>query len=305
MKQAGLKTEPPLIIRQHTMDDDAQQIIAPVLKLLQPVHHDEIQRRPSDRSAAARGHAPSASESNRRQSYFQCPYPANLEPFRYGAVRFIQSCTQAISDIHRCNGLHLYPLAYWDWPLSPDKTDPALRQIDRDWIWFAAWARYAWNPYRDPVKEDLYWTDQIALRYGCSKETASLILDAYNQSGRCAPALLRRFGITNGNRQTLSLGMTLDQLVRPNHYNLFPRLTDSDSPEGERLQDFAEKEWKGLPHIGETPVQAMEEVLLASQKAADAMASAVGRVSQNKEELGRLKMTSTALAISRFYVLKA
>jgi len=309
MKQAGLKTEPPLIIRQHTMDDDAQQIIGAGLEAYSNLYtmmkyNGEALTTDQPRGPWAQLHQRLSQIAGNHISNVHIL--ANLEPFRYGAVRFIQSCTQAISDIHRCNGLHLYPLAYWDWPLSPDKTDPALRQIDRDWIWFAAWARYAWNPYRDPVKEDLYWTDQIAFRYGCSKETASLILDAYNQSGRCAPALLRRFGITNGNRQTLSLGMTLDQLVRPNHYNLFPRLTDSDSPEGERLQDFAEKEWKGLPHIGETPVQAMEEVLLASQKAADAMASAVGRVSQNKEELGRLKNDIDCIgAMSRFYVLKA
>ena len=59
---------------------------------------------------------------------------ANLEPFRYGAQQFIQKCVQAARDRLGANGLHLYPLFYWDWPVSPDKTDKPLEQWDRDWI---------------------------------------------------------------------------------------------------------------------------------------------------------------------------
>jgi len=51
-------------------------------------------------------------------------------------------------------GVHLYPLFYWNWPDSPDKVSPPLKQIERDWIWFEAWARYAWNP-DIPEAEDL------------------------------------------------------------------------------------------------------------------------------------------------------
>ena len=47
--------------------------------------------------------------------------------------------------------------------------------------------------------------------------------------------LIRRFGITEGNRQTLSLGMTLDQLVNPKRYNAITELWESQAPPGERL----------------------------------------------------------------------
>ncbi len=46
---------------------------------------------------------------------------ANLEPFRYGAVSFIQRCAQAIKHRLDAGGLHLYPLFYWEWPHSPDR----------------------------------------------------------------------------------------------------------------------------------------------------------------------------------------
>jgi hypothetical protein len=41
--------------------------------------------------------------------------------------------------------------------------------------------------------------------YGTT-QAAGNILAAYNDSGECAPRILRRFGITEGNRQTMSLG---------------------------------------------------------------------------------------------------
>jgi hypothetical protein len=104
----------------------------------------------------------------------------------------------------------------------------------------------------------------------------------------------------------MSLGMTLDQFVRPEKYGLWPRLVDSDSPEGERLQDYVEKEWNRQPHIGETPVQVMDQVMTASQIAAQALEAAAGRVSQNKEEFARLKNDIDCIgAMSRFYVFKA
>ena len=62
-------------------------------------------------------------------------------------------------------------------------------------------------------------------------QAAEKILDAYNDSGECAPRILRRFGITEGNRQTLSLGMTLDELVNPDKYHAFEELWESLPPD--------------------------------------------------------------------------
>lgn len=56
--------------------------------------------------------------------------------------------------------------------------------------------------------------------YGTTPAEAGDILEAYEQSGEIAPKLLRRFGITEGNRQTLLLGMFMSQLVNPYKYTI-------------------------------------------------------------------------------------
>src|SRR5512135_3730104 len=108
---------------------------------------------------------------------------SNLEPFRYGAQRFIHRCVQASRDRLGATGLHLYPLSYWNWPYSPDIADPQLRQWDRDWIWFEAWARYAWNPDIPEAEDHAHWVGRLGKFYGCDETAAAKILDAYNAAG--------------------------------------------------------------------------------------------------------------------------
>jgi hypothetical protein len=205
--------------------------------------------------------------------------------------------------IHHANGLHLYPLAYWAWPDSPDKVQ--IRQYERDWIWFEAWARYAWNPDRRVQDEDDYWISRLTEVYG-SRKAATHIFEAYNHSGMCAPMILRRFGITNGNRQTLSLGMTLDQLVNPQKYRLWPRLVDSDGPIGERLREYVVKELEGRPHVGETPTEVIDQILRYSGKAVVEINCAADYVCKNKDEFERLKNDMLCIrAMSKFYAAKA
>lgn len=214
---------------------------------------------------------------------------ANLEPFRYGAADFIQKSVQAMHDVHGANGLHLYPEAsYWDWPYSADNVKPRQIQIDRDWVWYKAWARYAWNCRRDRQDEIKYWTEQLGNDFDCGDHGGN-ILEAYEQAGEIAPKLLRRFGITNGNRQTLTLGMTMSQLINPYKYRVWPELYNSDGPEGEKLVDFVEKEWKGEKHIGETPVQIIDEVVKHGQLSVDAIEKAAPYIRTNKAEFNRVK----------------
>src|SRR5207244_8215971 len=118
---------------------------------------------------------------------------ANLEPFRYGAQRFIKKCVQAGRDRLGAKGLHLFPLFFWEWPDSPDVLEPRLKQWRRDWIWFEAWGRYAWNPDIDETADHAYWVSRLGEMYG--EGAAENILSAYNDSGECAPRTLRRFGI--------------------------------------------------------------------------------------------------------------
>jgi hypothetical protein len=141
--------------------------------------------------------------------------------------------------------------------------------------------------------------------YG-TEDAAGKILDAYNDSGECAPRILRRFGITEGNRQTMSLGMYLDQLVDPERYRPFPELWESQSPPGERLQEYVVREWNKQPHEGETPPQIIAEVLDFSAKAVASIDAAAPDVTKNRDEFERLRNDVRCIrAMSQNYAAKA
>ncbi len=230
---------------------------------------------------------------------------ANLEPFRYGATAFIQKCVQAMHNIHGANGLHLYPeSSYWDWPYTADKATPRLRQINRDWLWYEAWARYAWNCHRDRNAEDLYWSGKLDKSLD-SKNTGRDVLEAYEQAGEIAPKLLRRFGITNGNRQTLTLGMLMSQLVNPSKWRVWPDLYTSDGPPGETLTEYAAKEWQRQPHTGETPLQVIREVTQHGDLAVAAIERAAKQMPQPQPEFGRIRNDMYCYqALARYFSAK-
>jgi hypothetical protein len=288
MKQLGLKEEPPIILRAHATDPNV------VMHAALP-HYKNIYTMTKYNGESLTTYEPRGrwQQVHLNMSRLGAGHIvnvhilANLEPFRYGAPRFIQKSVQAMQTRLGAEGLHLYPLCYWNWPYSADNVEPRLNQIDRDWIWFEAWARYAWNPYPDEIQDRAYWVQRLTEMYG-SEKAAQLILDAYNDAGECAPMLIRRFGITEGNRQTLSLGMTLDQLVNPEPYKPFKDLWESQSPPGERLQEYTQKEWEKQPHTGETPSQVIKEVLDYSKKAVEEIESARPFVTINKAEFDRL-----------------
>jgi len=214
---------------------------------------------------------------------------ANLEPFRYGATSFIQKSVQAMHNVHGANGLHLYPeSSYWDWPYTADKATPRLLQTARDWLWYEAWARYAWNCHRDRSDEDQYWSTKLDSIFGTAGK-GKYILEAYEQSGEIAPKLLRRFGITNGNRQTLTLGMLMSQLINPSKWRVWPELYSSDGPEGETLTEYAAKEWNKEAHKGETPVQIIQEVTQHGDLAVAAIERAASKVQQASDEFARTR----------------
>lgn len=217
---------------------------------------------------------------------------ANLEPFRYGSADFIQKCVQAMHSVYEANGLHLYPQAsYWDWPYSADNVAGGKRlyQVDRDWIWYRAWSRYAWNSHRDRNAEIKYWSEQLGAKYGADDAHGKDILDAYEQSGNISPEILRRFGITDGNRQTMTLGMLMSQLVNPEKFGLFTLLYNSEGPVGEMLSEYAQKEWNHQPHVGETPMDVINKVKEQGKLAVAAIDKAAPGVTQDKAEFDRLR----------------
>ena len=114
--------------------------------------------------------------------------------------------------------------------------------------------------------------------------------------------MLRRFGITNGNRQTLTLGMTMSQLTNPHKYRVWPELYSSDGPEGEMLIEYAAKQWKGQAHTGETPAQIINEVVAHGHKAVQAIDKVSGAVTTNKSEFNRLQNDMHAYhALANFF----
>jgi hypothetical protein len=304
MKQAGLTEEPPIIVRAHASNLPA--FFDQSLKVYKNLYSMAKYNGESLTTHDVRG--PWAAKCLKLASMAKfvsnVHILANLEPFRYGAQRFIQKSVQAARDRHGASGMHIYPLAYWAWPDSSDKADPLLKQWNRDWIWFEAWARYSWNPDIDAETDRRYWVGRLTEMYG-NPQAAELILDAYNDSGECAPRIIRRFGITEGNRQTMMLGMYLDQLVNPQRYNEFRDLWESQAPEGERLNVYIDRELAGQTHVGETPPSIVKEILDYSAKAVEAIDRAAPLVTRNKEEFQRLRNDVHCVrAVSQNYAAK-
>ncbi len=294
--QDGLKAldkteEPPIVLRAH--DCDAPAVMKAALPLYKNLYTEakfngEALTYPRPRGEWAKLHQTLSHLGSVQIENVHIL--ANLEPFRYGAPDFIQQSVIGMHEVMGGNGLHLYPQAsYWDWPYSADsvKGGKHLLQIERDWIWYKAWSRYAWKASRSREAEIQYWSRLLAEKYGCSLIAGRKILTAYEESGQIAPKLLRRFGITDGNRQTLTLGMLMTQLINPYRYGLFTLLYDAEAPEGEMLLDYADKEFKKEKHTGETPLQVAKEVYAHGRAAINAADSVT--VTKNKEEFYRFR----------------
>lgn len=308
LKALGQTKEPPIILRAHDADAPA------IMKASKPIYSN-LYTMAKYNGEALTTYAPRGpwAELHRKLSSIapvqveNVHILANLEPFRYGADDFIRKSVQAMHKIYGSNGLHLYPQAsYWDWPYSADKTNPRLLQVDRDWIWYAEWARYAWNCDRDSASEKAYWAGRVAEKYGADLATGQAIMTAYEASGEIAPKLLRRYGITDGNRQTLSLGMLMSQLINPKKYGLFTLLYTSEAPPGEMITEYAKKEWLHEAHTGETPVQIAREVVAHAKKAVNAIQKAAPGIHQDQAEFQRLKNDMISYQhLADFYSQKA
>jgi hypothetical protein len=309
LKILGKTEEPPIVLRAH--DTDAPAVMKAALPLYKNLYTEAKFNGEALTTYEPRGKWVDLHQALSRLGSIQIEnvhIMANLEPFRYGSADFIQRSVQGMQQIMKGRGLHLYPQAsYWDWPYSADSTKgKRLLQIERDWIWYAAWSRYAWNSDRERNKEIDYWSNSLAAKFGCSQEKGRSILEAYEQSGEIAPKLLRRFGITDGNRQTLTLGMLMTQLINPYRYGLYTLLYESESPLGEMLVEYAEKEWKKEKHIGETPVQIIREVNEHGKLAVAAIEAASASIKNNREEFERLKNDMYCYqALANHYAQKA
>ncbi len=291
LKALGKTEEPPIVLRAH--DTDAPSVMEAALPLYKNLYTEAKFNGEALTYARPRGEWAKLHQTLSKLGSVQIENVhilANLEPFRYGSPDFIQQSVIGMHEVMGGNGLHLYPQAsYWDWPYSADsiKGGKRLLQIERDWIWYKAWSRYAWKAKRNREEEMNYWGRLLADKFGCSLEDGWWILKTYEETGEIAPKLLRRFGITDGNRQTLTLGMLMTQLINPYRYGLFTLLYDAEAPEGEMLLDYADKQAKGINHTGETPLQIINEVRQHADKARFIIYEV--KPTKNKKEFERLK----------------
>lgn len=290
LRALGKTEEPPIVLRAH--DTDAPSVIKAAKPLYSNLYTEAKFNGEALTTYEPRGTWAELHRTLSRSGSVQIENVhilANLEPFRYGSADFIQKSVKSMHSIMEANGLHLYPQAsYWDWPYSADKTNPRLLQVERDWLWYKTWSRYAWKAARDSVEEAKYWANTLASKFGTDQKTGAAIMEAYNQSGQIAPKLLRRFGITDGNRQTLSLGMLMTQLINPYRYGLFDLLYDAESPVGEKLIEYAERDWKKQQHIGETPVMIIKQVEAHAKAAVAAIQKAAPHIQKEQAEFQRI-----------------
>ena len=294
LKALGRNDEPPVLLRAHDTDCKAvMEASLPLYKNLYTMHkyNGESLTTYEPRGPWAKMHTDLAALGTTHISNVHIL--ANLEPWRWSSPSFVRKAVIAMHDVHHANALHLYPQAsYWDWPYTADKLPDGFRekQLDRDWMWYKTWGRYAWNCRRNVTEEGNYWDDVLS-EYYCSgdKSVADSIRKAYDESGEIAPKLLRRFGITEGNRQTLLLGMMMSQLVNPYKYTIYPGFYESCGPEGEKLIEYVEKEWKHEPHIGELPLDIVAQTEAHGDKAVAAIDAVADKVTEHKDEFNRLR----------------
>ena len=302
MRALATTREPPIIVRAHaTHIEDAIRQALPLYRNIYTMHkwNGESLTWTDVRGEVLRMHESLVRLGSAHIANIHLL--SNLEPFRWGDPDFIRQTLVSCRRIG-IQGVHVYPLRYWDWPNSAD--NPPELQFERDWIWFEAWGRYAWNPDRPPAAEREYWIGRIAGRYG-SRAAAAHILDAYELSGICAPRLLPRIGITEGNRQSFTLGMLMTQLIDPERYNALNLLWEGDAPPGERLADYVRKEWEHRPHEGETPVGVAAQVMDSAVRAVAAIEAARPLVTRDRAEFDRLANDMHAIeAQYRYYNAK-
>lgn len=293
LKALGRTDEPPIILRAH--DTDAKMDIEaarPLYKNLYTMnkYNGESLTTYEPRGPWTQTHQDLSALGTVHISNVHIL--ANLEPWRWSSPEFVRKAVLAMHNVHGANALHLYPQAsFWDYPYTADKLPNGLRlkQIDRDWMWYKTWARYAWNCHRGQEDELKYWSQQLGDYYGLKDNDARKVQEAYDESGEIAPKLLRRFGITEGNRQTLLLGMFMSQLVNPYKYKIYPGFYESCGPEGEKLIEYVEKEWKQESHLGEMPLDIIAQVVVHGDKAVAAIDAVEPNVANNKAEFERLK----------------
>jgi len=113
MKVAGTAEEPPVVIRTHATD--LRKFMADALAIYKNIYTEAKFNGESLTTWEPRGKRQQvhlAMSKLGSTHLINVHILANLEPFRYGAQRFIQKCVQAGRDRLGAKGVHLYPLFF-------------------------------------------------------------------------------------------------------------------------------------------------------------------------------------------------
>lgn len=202
---------PPIVVRAHATQLDAylQEALDtyPVLSTMMKHNNEDYASTQPDP-----GNTVLARMSGSHIINLHCA--SNLEPFAWGSPRYIRRTVHNMRGAG-ANGIHVYPLRYWDWPNSA-RVNPQGDQLVEHAIWWSAWSRYAWNPERDEAVEDRFWERELARHFELSTPQARAVLDAKQATGPVLPQIASQFTITSGNRQANPLGLHLVPLAFAN-----------------------------------------------------------------------------------------
>jgi hypothetical protein len=218
----------------------------------------------------------------------------NLEPFRWSPPSFIQRCVQSSIRDGGATGLHLYPRKAWRWPYGCDRGDAPELQWRRDWMWFNAWARYAWNPERDPADERAYWTAQLAERYGA--DSAPHLLKAFEDSADVLPGIQRLLWLDNSNHTLVASGITLAQIEKAAGISFLP------TPGIVRVPKWIEALKQGRPVEGQSPLDFLAQRVTQSESALSSAQRGAEAATVNQEEAERIVTDMQAVTwVAKFY----
>ena len=82
--------------------------------------------------------------------------------------------------------------------------------------------------------------------------------------------------------------MTMGELVNPYKYTIYPGFYESCGPEGEKLIEYIEKEYKGQPHKGELPFDIVDQCVNHGDRALVEMRAADAKPTHHADEYQRV-----------------
>ena len=82
--------------------------------------------------------------------------------------------------------------------------------------------------------------------------------------------------------------MKMSQLVNPYKYTVYEEFYQSCGPKGEKLIEYMEKEWKHQKHVGELPIDIVNQCVAHGDKAVAAISGLSDKITKNKDEFNRL-----------------